>query len=579
MKKCLLLLVAVFSLLAFNACKDDEVKIVGPVVPPVVPDEPEVNTPNYLIMFYAVGGGNLDSFILSNILQSCSEGTDDKVKMTFEYKLSSHLQQLYDNFKGTRRFTADDNKNLIGRYQEFSKIRYMLTGPGQEAFLNTVKSEQIGDSEYNMSSTKSLADFIKWSKQQYPDAKRTILIISGHGDAWKVSTEGAIDAGLKTRGMLMDNNFTPASYLTLNETVEGIKQGGGVDMFYTEACLMSMYENIYAYSSVAKYLITAVETTPSLGGDYKTFLQLLKGIGNTDQEFEEAMHKYVDACTSADWWGSGKKSYNDLAFYNLSKLNQVTPVLKKITETLVEKYKSEESVNPTATDLPWGDRFAPYIRQAVLGCEVANSKEEINILSYEDLLPEGFKNALETDADVVHNEYNTFLLNELIDWLRFNETPGAKKLWEKDPDKCNALITFLSQQCKNSYIITDMMRVLDNQLDAVGAQNNPFKALRKELVAAVKSMGYIKCSILDEKPGIDQAYDLCTPGVTIIPLTEEYYNDKIYSKITEELPQVNDAVKSYQTLEFDKQVGWSKFLQTIDVIPSAMTNPTRKFVH
>lgn len=570
MKK--VLLAGALLLISLSACRDDN----------DFPVEPEDTTPDYLLMHYGVGSGNLDDCILSNILHALDEGSDDKVKMTFQYKVSGAYQNRYESmeeidFAGTRRFTADDNKHLVGKYDDLASSHFLLSQNEIDSLCCKINSDSVGDRFYNMSCADGLGDFIKWSKEQYPNAKRTILVIGGHGYGWQFEYDGVVDGNLEqTRSMLhYDNNLAEPDLLSLNETVEGLKQGGGVDLFYTDACLMSQYENIYGYAGCTKYLLSSLAEISALGGNYSQFLKLLKDTGNTDQEFEEAMHRYVDACTSKEWWGQQRLINGDLGFYNLTKLDQVTLVLKKMTETLIRKFKSDESIEPTAEELPYGETFAPYIRNAVLSCEMAWRYDEVTLYQFRSFHPIGLYDAINEDKDYFPNNGGYYYLSDLIAWLRYCDTPGAKKMFDKDPQGCQRFLAVMSSFLEKSFVIADMIRLLDNNLDAVGAKNNPFKEIRQELSEAIKSMAYIKCVMKEEVPGIDPEYDQCSPGVTVIPFNEELFNSDLNYKLIKNNLSVNDAISIYQNLEFDKQVGWSRFLQTIDVFPSAMTNSSR----
>lgn len=487
MKKFFLILFASFSLLALNSCKSDDEQI----------EDPVDTTPDYLIMHYSHGSTNLDDCILPNIVNALDEGTNDKVKMTFQYKLSNTFQDKYEsikdyNFTGTRRFTADDNKHLIGKYNEFASDDSSLSDKKIDSLCSIINSELFADRKYVMSCAEGLGDFIKWSKEQYPNAKRTILVIGGHGLGWRLENDGLVDnnSGQSRALLFHDRNLSELDSLTLNETIEGIRQGGGVDLLYTDCCLMSMYENLYGYANCAKYLLSSFNEIPERGGYYSQLLKLLKDSGNTDQEFEDTMCKYVDVCTSNDWWGKVTLVYSDLGFYNLTKLDLLTPVLKKLTDTLTVNYKT----------------FEPYIHDAVRSCEMSWHAERY--------------------------------INE------------------------------------HSYSISDMVRVLDINLDEAGVKSNPFKEIRKELIESFKSIAYIKKSGIDDIHYIDQDYELCTPGVNIIPFNEEHYN-YIGFYMTDKIPNVYDAISIYQNLDFDKQVGWSRFLQLIDVCPSTSTNYSR----
>lgn len=132
----------------------------------------------------------------------------------------------------------------------------------------------------------------------------------------------------------------------------------------------------------------------------------------------------------------------------------------------------------------------------------------------------------------------------------------------------------MGQPC---YSFTDMMRILDEQLTEVGAANNPFKPLRAELLATLKDMSYITCTIGDEKPGIDQAYELCSPGVTIVPFNNSY-NDNTSNNFKKLIPTYQQAQRIYQSTKFDQLVGWSRMLQRIELFPNALSNPSRRTV-
>ena len=579
MKQLILMLLAVVGITTICSCTDTNTIPEEPVTPvtPDEPDEPEVpdTTANYLVMHYCVAGG-LDKYMLSNVLHAFSEGSTEKVKMAFQFKHSLYYQSDNEEhlFNGVRRFTVDENEYFLGKYKEITDNPYLLSEAKWDSLYNHVKTEKIGDATYDMTSKESLTDFIKWCKEKYPNAKRTILVLSGHGRGWQFQIDGLQDA--KTRASLEDNNFQDEPrFLTLNDIVEGVKMAGGVDALYTDACLMSMYENLYGYKDIAKYLITAVETTPGPGGNYEQFLKELKNAGSTDEEFEKAMHGYIDFCTSKDWWGVSDSYYFDLGIYNLSKLEHVNSVLKKTVDTLVEKYTSDESIKPMASDLLLGTTFAPYIRWAVTDCEVARFtgglKQQKLKMSYQIL------NVMRKDG-IKDDEEGYYDVCKVIDWLRFPPSDAAKELIEKYPEQWNRALLNIIEVSDFTFILTDLLRQLDNKLYAVGAQNNPFKQLRTELQDAIKEIAYIRCSELDEKPGVDQAYELCSPGITIVPLSAELYHSDRNRRINTDIPSEADALKMYQSLEFDKQVGWSRFLQLIDVIPTALTNPSRRMV-
>lgn len=568
MKKLILLFAAATVLLAFNSCKDYDRFDDG--------GDPSVKSEtNYLVMFYGLGGGNLDTCIVSNIVQAIDEGGSDKVAMTFEYKLSKSIMknQELDNFDGTRRFTLDDNAHLKGKFKSLSKDYPFLDEPSFNYYLKNIKSERIGNAYYDMNCSDSLAAFIRWSKMKYPNAKRTLLVLSDHGSGWGLS-DGQAQTQTQSRAILFDDHLDMKN-LKAQDVVDGITKGGGIDICYTDACLMSMYENIYTYAKAMKYLLTAVEVTPDEGGDYRKLINILKTTGTTDAELEDAMHTYSEHCVSKEWWGMtevGYVNYSDLGLYNLSKLYTITPLLQKIAHTMAEKFVSTESIEATAEELPLSDNFAPYMRKAVTQCLVSYRVDEFNIKS----LPKNLVPYLRKDLSVIkhkNSDEEYFDAEKLIDWVKYAPTDNAKAAYEAYPDDWNNLRKAIIGNTYISYPLTDLLHQIDLELSAVGARNNPFAKLHNNLISAIKSIANISCTTPVNLPDIDQAYEYCSPGIFIIPFNDTYMSD--YNPYYASIPDYEVALRYYKASDFDQVVGWNNFLKVIDVIPSILHNPGR----
>ena len=569
MKNFKIFLLAIAGLLAFSACSDKD---------SASSEGPQEDGPDYLVMLYAVGGGNLDSFILSNIYQALDAGSCDNVKMTVQYKASKNFQVEFPEFDGTRRFDLDDNTHLVGTIEDALSYSPIIRKEVEiRNLFSQLKSERFADADYRMASSEGLTEFIKWSKAKHPGAKRTILIINDHGGGWRLETDGLMDS----RAILWDD--IEQEELSLNQVVEGVKNAGKVDVLYTDACLMSVYENLYGYADCARYLLASIEFTPGGGGEYGELLTALKWAEPSNAEVESSMLQlYLDYLASDRWWQSNKlmniglgNNYADIGLYDLSKIDRLTAVLKKTTDTMVEKFDSDESINPTAELCPLGDTFHGYINYALSNCMVADCRSQYSVMD----VPSVLIPYLEKDKFLPSGYTSNWLINTsaLIVWLRYAPTDNAKEACANYPDeweKMKRKVVDMGQPC---YSITDMLRLLDEQLTAVGAANNPFKPLRAELLATLKDMAYISCTIGDEKPGIDQAYELCSPGVTLVPFND-YYNDNFSNNFKKIIPTYQQAQSIYQSTKFDQQVGWSRMLQRIEIFPNALTNPSRRTV-
>lgn len=98
MKYLKLFFITALSIFTICSCTDSNIVPEEPETPvtpdePEEPETPEETGPDYLFMFYGVGGGSLDQSIISNIFQALDAGNDDNVKMTFQYKMSAKYRR------------------------------------------------------------------------------------------------------------------------------------------------------------------------------------------------------------------------------------------------------------------------------------------------------------------------------------------------------------------------------------------------------------------------------------------------------------------------------------------------------
>lgn len=554
------------SMVILCSCNDDNV-VANPA-----PETEKTEDADYLVMLYSVGGGNLDSYMLGNIMQLLDEGSHEKVKMTFEYKLSASLQQLpqFKDFEGTRRFTADQNAHLKDKFLSLTDDYPYLDEKEMADVVSQIKSERIGDAKYDMSCKEGLADFIKWSKQQYPNAKHKILIIGDHGGAWSLHRDGIKD----TRAVLFDDNIPDTQLgpdfdnkgLSLQNLVDGVNDAGGIDALYQSACCMSTYENLYSYAQCVKYVLASFEATPARGADYSYLHKLLRKAGSGEENMVKAMKKYVDYTNSV--WNSSSSFCTDLGLYDLSKLDKLTPILKKATDLLVEKYTSNEELELKGDEHPLGNTYAPYIRAAMTSCLVSYGEKYIPVES----IPKNIASLMIEDR--VGSKYDEYFLSiDVIKWLRFAPTDNAKKAYEQYPEEWAKAKKVVYNLNNASYSLTDLLSgVFGNLARAgLGMDDNPF-IIWMDLVNALEEVAYIKCT--DIKFG---AYISCSPGINLMPLNDLYYCEE-NERMAKVIPTYQEALRYYQNTEFDKQVGWSRVLQLLDVYPNAFTNTMRDFM-
>ncbi|OGR44576.1 MAG: hypothetical protein A2X35_00505 [Elusimicrobia bacterium GWA2_61_42] len=196
---------------------------------PVPAGQPEQAGPKeWTVMLYAEGKSSAEGLSLDavNMLEENGGSTD---RVDYVAELSRMRGQFFDtpedgDWTGARRYhiQKDDNFALIR-----SPVLQSFTG------VNT------GD-------WRHLADFIKWSKANFP-AKRYALVILGHGSGWR-------DIARSDKGLAFDEETGRG--IENPELARAIEESGGkLDLLVLNACLMQTAEALYDLKDSAGYIV------------------------------------------------------------------------------------------------------------------------------------------------------------------------------------------------------------------------------------------------------------------------------------------------------------------------------------
>lgn len=124
----------------------------------------------------------------------------------------------------------------------------------------------------NMADRQTLADFIKWGKQNYP-ADRYAVVLWSHGGGWK--------ADKAARGVLQDLG-SGAGMMSVRDVAWALQEAGGVDLVNFDACLMAMFEVAYEMRHAARVMVASQEVIPGTGNPYDAVLNRL--VANPTQD-------------------------------------------------------------------------------------------------------------------------------------------------------------------------------------------------------------------------------------------------------------------------------------------------------
>jgi len=134
--------------------------------------------------------------------------------------------------------------------------------------------ELISDlGELDMSSPKTLTDFLAWSKATW-SADRTVLVLWDHGNGWDQGDgpSSPLDKSGYRRSMFIDNqnNSISNARLLSNHRIKKAIQDSGIklDILGFDACFMGTIEALYEFKDLANILVSSQEDTALDGWDY-----------------------------------------------------------------------------------------------------------------------------------------------------------------------------------------------------------------------------------------------------------------------------------------------------------------------
>ena len=148
----------------------------------------------------------------------------------------------------------------------------MLVGKG--GLFSSGEKIYSQDPKADMGDYKRVIDFVKWSKQTFP-SRKYMLILWNHGLGWIDPVMEIPGAGTAAadKGILFDDETK--NYVRTGELGEILRQGGYVDVFAMNACLMQMAEVAYEVKDNTGLIIASEETMLAYGFDYEKLLNFM----------------------------------------------------------------------------------------------------------------------------------------------------------------------------------------------------------------------------------------------------------------------------------------------------------------
>ena len=279
-------LIALLALFPFVSRASAGPALSGASLPPSVvfaaPAPPPPPSKEWTVMFFVNGKNNLETSALTDVNHLEQLGTTPAVNITVELGRMKGLQEGDDasdgDWTGVRRY-------LITRDTDAAHI---ASRP-----LDVREKADMGD-------WKELADFISWSKRNFP-AKRYMLLIWDHGNGWKpLKPDGKPGIGVEKSISLDDET---GHEISITRVKDALLQTGGVHLLMADACLMQMASVAYELKDQAEVMVGSEESEPGVVERYVRFLSALDAEpSQTTEAFAaEIVRSYRDYFQSAGY--------------------------------------------------------------------------------------------------------------------------------------------------------------------------------------------------------------------------------------------------------------------------------------
>jgi len=203
---------------------------------------PQKTAKEWTIMVFINGKNDLEPYAIKDMNEMEKIGSTDKMNVVTQTGRIDGYDDSEGDWTGVR--------------------RYYITKDASETKLSSKMVQDLG--KLDMGDYKTLAEFGKWAKANYP-AKKYMLIVWNHGSGWEKGVKARLNKGISYDEETDNHITTPQLGLALKEM-------GKVDVYGSDACLMQMPEVDYEIKDYADYIVGSEETEPGDGYTYDLFL-------------------------------------------------------------------------------------------------------------------------------------------------------------------------------------------------------------------------------------------------------------------------------------------------------------------
>jgi hypothetical protein len=326
------------------------------------------------IIWYGTGGGNVDPYILADFRQFYDARPEsfDRVNIVAQYKASLNplvYQGLTDeevSQKAEELAAGKTEKELEAMTMEDyfflfhpkrSATYRFAVDPAKTLRQQFLETEPYGAMNCDFTCPDSLTNFINWAARTYP-AKRYILVMADHGGGYLPNHDVAEAA--ETRGMVFDDGYQNGNTsgnrykcFSAKSFARAVKNADvHIEGIVPYLCLMNNLEFLYEVKDVTDYIACSTYTLWGTIGAMQSLPDNLAAGLDT----KTALVNFVDA--NVDSWDNNlynpdhpeEPNYYDMTLTETKRLNDLAPVLRELTDRLVDTYQNGTAEQRAAID-------------------------------------------------------------------------------------------------------------------------------------------------------------------------------------------------------------------------------------
>lgn len=556
--------------LTFSSCSEDDTALDGSGNDKK--ENLDDDIADYTVIFWGMAGGNdgvvsMDLAKLAYLYQQDKIGKNVQIAGLMKTSLSKLSKgEVAPSYDKTMYF---DSENIGSDDIKASDLLSIETAADvqklyKKAFEN-MGGKVYGDTLYPLNNVDSLAGFIQKTAQKFP-ARHYVLMLFGHGSGFSPEYDTPV-----SRACVHDG-FAGQQALSADAVVSAVEKSGvKMQSLFTQCCIMATLENIDAYSQVFDYGILSAEST--IGGYFPQYLVNLSAAGDDETNMQQQSRRLVDYYVDVDA-GQYTDLYTSHGFYDLKKSSALLSATKEAADWFTANYAVDNLRIAIVTAL----------EHSIVCLELEDywgSQEKTNLLRQTRQRLQDFLNGNLSALDMDEKDFIAYI-NEIY-WIVYDFSNST------------------------GFCMADVMKNTINA-DIPKEKSNELKVIYEKYMTALKDMAYIRTTEKPVNAEADYEYIYASPTVNIFSMHPNYFRplpdtkdelDALYLQIYQALIEMepfalvntvdqlvggtkhanylslDTAKRNYSSSVFDKRVGWSNFLEQLEMNPSLVYCPDR----